>query len=339
MRLRRMSVVATALALLATGCGGGDTGSGSEDGLVVYSGRNENLIAPLLKQFTEATGVKVSAKYGGSAELAAQLLEEGEKTPAAVFLSQDAGALGALQDATLLEALPQAQLDKVPAEFRSKTGSWVGVSGRARVLAYNSEQVTEAQLPKSVFDLTKPEYKGKVGVAPNNASFQSFVTGIRVTQGEEKAKAFLEGLKANDPKTYEGNLNVIDAVDKGEVAYGLVNHYYLYERAEEAGGVDKLTVRNHFFPKGDPGALVNVAGVGVLKGKADERTAKLVDYLLSTDGQKYFAEQTHEYPLVGGVPSEPGLPALASISNPDIDLSQLDTLDATLKLLDEVGLT
>lgn len=341
MRIRGKAAAALVLALLATtACGSGDGKSASsEDGLVVYSGRNEKLIKPLLEMFTAASGVKVSVKYGGSAELAAQLLEEGDKTPAAVFLSQDAGALGALQDASLLEALPQAELDKVSNEFRSKSGSWVGVSGRARVLVYNSDQVKEADLPKSVFDLAGPAYKGKIGLAPTNASFQSFVTGMRVTQGAAKTKQFLTALKANEPKSYESNVVVVDAVNKGEVSVGLVNHYYLYEKAAEAGGLDKLTARNHFFPNGDPGALVNVAGVGVLKGRGDARSAKLVDFLLSAPAQKYFAEQTFEYPLAAGVAANAQLPPLAGIENPDIDLSQLDTLDATLKLLDEVGLT
>ena len=339
MRLRGL-VLAVSLSLLATACGGSDGDSGDDgDTLTVYSGRNENLVKPLLEQFEKASGIDVSVKYGGSAELAAQLLEEGDKTPADVFLSQDAGALGALQDADLLEALPQPQLDRVPAEFRSKTGRWLGVSGRARVLVYNSDQVQPAQLPKSVFDLTGPAYKGKVGLAPTNASFQSFVTGMRVTEGEERTKQFLTALKANDPKTYEGNALVVDAVDKGEVAFGLVNHYYVYEKADEAGGIDKVKAKNHFFPNGDPGALVNVAGVGVLKGKADDRTSAFVEYLISAEAQKYFAEETHEYPLIAGVPAQAGLPPLAGIENPEIDLSELDTLDATLKLLDEVGLT
>ena len=339
MRMRGL-VLAVSLSLLATACGGsdGDSGDGG-DALTVYSGRNENLVKPLLEQFEKASGIDVSVKYGGSAELAAQLLEEGDKTPADVFLSQDAGALGALQDADLLEPIPQAQLDLVPAEFRSKTGRWLGVSGRARVLVYNSEQVQPAQLPKSVFDLTGPAYRGKVGIAPTNASFQSFVTGMRVTEGEEKTKQFLTALKANDPKTYEGNALVVDAVDKGEVAFGLVNHYYVYEKADEAGGIDKVKAKNHFFPNGDPGALVNVAGVGVLKGKSDDRATTFVEYLVSADAQTYFAEETHEYPLIEGIAAETGLPPLAGIENPDIDLSELDTLDATLTLLDEVGLT
>lgn len=335
----------TAVAVLATaacGSGGGASSSGNDgDALVVYSGRNENLVAPLLEQFTEATGIDVTARYGGSAELAAQLLEEGDQTPAAVFLSQDAGALGALQDQSRLEPLEPGVLERVPAQYRSAEGSWVGVSGRSRVLVYNSDDVPEAELPASVFDLTDPVYKGKIGFAPTNASFQSFVTGMRVVHGEERTREWLEGFRANDPVAYERNSLIVDAVDDGQVPFGLVNHYYLYEKASDTdGGLEALAARNHLFPGGDIGSLVNVAGVGVLADKADERTRAFVDYLLGTEAQTYFAEQTKEFPLVAGIsPDVPGLPPLAELQAPDVDLSELDTLDETLRLLDEVGLT
>jgi iron(III) transport system substrate-binding protein len=346
---RRLLSAVTVPLLLVTAACGGDTGAATDgaavsaegDGLVVYSGRNENLVGPLLEQFTEDSGIEVTARYGGSAELAAQLLEEGERTPASVFLSQDAGALGALQDAGRLEALDAAQLDAVPAQYRSAEGRWVGVSGRARVLVYDSERVAEADLPQSVFDLTEPQYRGQVAFAPTNASFQSFVTGMRVVHGEERTRQWLEDFAANDPVAYERNGLIVDAVDDGQVPFGLVNHYYLYEKASEtAGGLEALTARNHLFEPGDIGNLVNVSGVGVLTGKADADTSALVEYLLGPQAQTYFAEQTKEFPLVGDLqPDVPGLPPLASLQGPDVDLSELDTLEETLRLLDEVGLT
>ncbi len=346
---RRTLAALAAAGLLATAaCGGGDdstSGTGAQastsgDELVVYSGRNENLVGPLLEQFTEATGVEVTARYGGSAELAAQLLEEDDRTPADVFLSQDAGALGALQEVDGLAALPAASLSKVPARYRSKDGHWVGVSGRSRVLIYNPDLVSEGELPRTVFDLTGPQYKGKVAYAPTNASFQSFVTGMRVSVGEQRTRAFLEGLKANDPKAYEGNSPIVDAVDEGEIPFGLVNHYYLYEKAAEAGGMDEVTARNHLFAPGDPGNLVNVAGVGILEGKQSADAQTFVDFLLGKQAQTYFAEQTKEFPLIEGVPAEvPGMPSLEALQGPQVDLSELESLDETLALLDEVGLT
>ncbi|GAB7192430.1 iron ABC transporter substrate-binding protein [Kineococcus sp. NUM-3379] len=313
----------------------------SENGeLIVYSGRNKNLIAPLLERFEKSSGVDVTARYAGSAELAAQLLEEGGRTPAAVFLSQDAGALGAVQEAGRLAPLDPALLEKVPARYRSAEGTWVGVSGRSRVLVHNPGQVPEADLPKSVFELTDPRWKGKIGYAPANASFHAFVTAMRVSAGEERTREFLEGLEANEPKVYDRNNLIVDAVDSGEVPLGLVNHYYLLEKAAEAGGLEKVTARNHLFPGDDPGSLVNVAGVGVLAGKESDAAREFVEFLLSTEAQTYFAEETKEYPLVPGVPADlEGMPPLESLQGPDIDLSELSSLEETLALLDEVGLT
>ena len=290
---RLLAVLATAGLLATAACGsdgssteGDDVAAAAEAGeLVIYSGRNEKLVGPLIEDFEQASGIEVAVRYGGSAELAAQLLEEGDRTPAAVFLSQDAGALGALQDADRLEELPQATLDQVAAKYRSADGRWVGVSGRSRVLVYNTELVDETDLPDSVFDLTQPEYEGKVALAPTNASFQSFVTGMRVTAGEERTREWLEGMQDNDVQTYDNNLLIVDAVDDGEIPFGLVNHYYLYERAAEAGGLDEMTARNHLFPGEDPGSLVNVAGVGILAGEAGADAQAFVDYLLSPEAQ------------------------------------------------------
>ncbi|HEU0101536.1 MAG TPA: extracellular solute-binding protein [Mycobacteriales bacterium] len=342
MRRRGVLLLQVLLVLLLSACSSGSDSGGSSEGdpLVVYSGRNENLIGPLLEQFTESTGIPVTPRYGGSAELAAALLEEGEATRAQVFLSQDAGALGALQAEGRLAPLAQQQLDRVPASYRSPAGAWVGVSGRSRVLVYNTDLVQAADLPGSVLDLTRPEFRGKVAFAPTNASFQSFVTALRVLRGEDQARSFLQGFAANEPKAYPGNADIVNAVAAGQVPFGLVNHYYLYEKADGTeGGLASLRAANAYFTPGDPGALVNVAGVGVLTGKADERTARFVDFLLGEQAQRYFAQETSEFPLVAGVPTKEGLPPLADLAGPSIDLSRLDTLQESLALLSDVGLT
>ena len=311
--------------------------AGASGKLVVYSGRNEKLVGGLIAKFKE-TGVDVEVRYAGTSELAATLLEEGDNSPADVFFSQDAGALGALSKAGRLQPITSPAASQVSAKYRSADLSWVGVSGRARVLAYNPTKVPEAELPKSVLDLADPKWQGRIGFAPTNASFQSFVTALRVKEGEPKAKEWLAALKANGAKAYEGNGQVLEAVNKGEVHVGLVNHYYLYEKARELGA-DKVFAKNHFFSGGDAGALVNVAGAGILKGAKNAAAAQqFVDFLLSAESQKYFAEKTSEYPLVGDAAPHPGLPALASIQGPDIDLSDLDTLKETLALMQEVGL-
>ena len=330
---RCLSAFAAAVLLLPVAA----CGLGEEAGLVIYSGRNEGLVKPLLEDLEDAVGTKVEVRYGGSAELAAQLLEEGDKTEAGLFLSQDAGALGALSKEGRLDGLPQTALDKVAPQYRSSASDWVGLSGRVRVLGYNPGKVSD--VPDSVFDLVKPEWKGQVGYAPTNASFQAFVTGMRVLKGEDATREWLKGMKANDAKPYDNNLNLLNAVDSGEVSIGLLNHYYWYEKVAELGA-DKVTAKLHFLPGGDPGALVNVAGVGLLKGTDQKAEAlKAVDFLLSEKAQKYFADETKEYPLASGVTSTvPDLPSLESLKVPEIDLGQLESLEATLAMLREAGM-
>ncbi|GAB2871158.1 iron ABC transporter substrate-binding protein [Streptomyces deserti] len=321
-------------------CGSDDkAGSGSEGGdsaLVIYSGRNEKLVKPLLDKLEKAVGAEVDVRYGESAELAAQILEEGDRTKAGLFFSQDAGALGALSKEGMLEKLPQGTLDKVDSAYRGGEGDWVGLSGRVRVIAYNPEKVTKA--PDSVHDVVRPEWKGKVGFAPTNASFQAFVTGMRVLEGDDATREWLKGLKANG-KTYANNLATLDAVESGEVSLGLVNHYYWYERVAEKGE-NQVNAKLHFLPGGDPGALINVAGAGVLKGSGQSDTArKAVDYLLSKEAQTYFADRTKEYPLAAGVTSTvEDLPPLDTLEAPEIDLGKLESLQETLAMLQDVGL-
>ncbi|HEX2042148.1 MAG TPA: iron ABC transporter substrate-binding protein [Acidimicrobiales bacterium] len=336
----RWLAMAALLAALAGACGSAseEGGGAGDDRLTVYSGRAENLIGPLLEQFGKDTGVDVDVRYAGSSELAAQLAEEGDRSPADVFLSQDAGALGSLARRSLLQVAPAEALSLIDARFRARDNTWVGVSGRARVIAFDPRQVPEDEVPDSVFALTDPRWKGRIGFAPTNASFQSFVTAMRVQVGEDRTRQWLLALKANDPEAYEGNAPIVRAINDGQVALGLVNHYYLHELVKELGR-DKVVVRNHFPTDGDPGALVNVAGVGILKSAEHPgAAARFVNYLLTPTAQRFFAEQTSEYPLVAGVAPPPDAPPLATIQSPAIDLADLATLDQTLALLREVGL-
>ena len=342
--VRRITALVAAGLLLPAlaACGSDDKDSGGEGGdssLVIYSGRNEKLVKPLLDKLEKAVGSKVEVRYGDSAELAAQILEEGDRTKAGLFFSQDAGALGALSKEGMLQELPAATLDKVDEAYRGSDGDWVGLSGRVRVIAYNPDQVAEDKVPDSVFDVVKPEWKGKVGFAPTNASFQAFVTGMRVLKGDDVARKWLQDLKANGAKTYANNLATLDAVEAGEVSLGLVNHYYWYERVAEKGE-DKVDSRLHFLPGEDPGALINVAGAGILKDSGQSATAqKAVDYLLSKEAQTYFADTTKEYPLAAGVTSTvEDLPPFDSLQSPDIDLGKLESLQETLAMLQDVGL-
>jgi iron(III) transport system substrate-binding protein len=334
-----MTLVAALTATVAiAGCGQA-SGGFDEDALVIYSGRQEALVKPLIERFQKDTGIKVSVRYGNTAQLAAQLIEEGDRTPADVYFSQDGGALGALSHKGRLERLPDSVLDAVPAAYRADDGTWVGTSGRARVIVYDPRQVPEADVPDSVFELTDPRWRGKVGIAPSNASFEAFVTAIRVLRGDDIASKWLADMKANDVQVFDNNILILNATKEGSISLGLINHYYWYEQVAEEG-LDKVPARLKFLPGGDPGALVNVAGVGVLRGsdRADQ-ARRFAEYLVQPDAQRFFAEETKEYPLIEGVEPVEDLPPLSSLQAPKIDLSDLDTLEQTLKLIQDAGLT
>ena len=300
--------------------------------LTIYSGRSESLIKPLIEEFTKETGIKTEVRYGDTAELAAQIKEEGDNSPADVFFGQDAGALGSLSDRFV--TLEDSIINKVDAKYRSPEKTWVGVSGRARVLVYNTDKLKESDLPASVVDLTDPKWLGRIGWSPTNGSFQAFVTALRVTKGEDAAKAWLEGMVKN-AKTYSNNAAIVQAVANGEIDAGLVNHYYLFALKKDKG---EVKAANYYFPNGDIGSLINVAGVGVLKtGKHQEPAEKFVEFLLETEAQEYFAKQTFEYPLADGVPADPQVKPLSEISSPAIDLSNLKDLQGTVELLEDTG--
>lgn len=307
-----------------------------EGSLVIYSGREEALVGPIIEQFEEESGVEAQVRYGDTAELAATVLEEGDNSPADVFFAQDPGALGALTDEERFRELPQSTLGRVPAHFRSPDGLWVGTSGRARVVAYNTETLSPEELPDSIFDFTDPEWSGRIGWAPTNGSFQAFVTALREIEGEDRARGWLEGIQANDPLVYPDNLTALEGVAAGEVDVAFVNHYYLYRALEEQG--EDFGARNYYLKDGDPGALVLAAGTGVLDTADNpEASEDFVDYLLSQEAQQFFADDTYEYPLVEGVEAEEGLVPLSDIESPNVDLSNLDDLQGTLELLQETG--
>jgi iron(III) transport system substrate-binding protein len=322
-------VVAAALG----GCGGDDPGV-----LTVYSGREEELVAPLFERFEEESGVDVQVRYADSAELAATIAEEGDNSPADVFFAQDPGSLGAVAEEGLLEQLPSDVLERVDERWRDGDGRWVGTSGRSRVIVYNTDALAEDEVPDSVFDLTDPGWKGRIGIAPTNASFQAFVSAMRLDVGDDRTRAWLDGLQANDPRVYEKNTPIVEAAAAGEVDLGLVNHYYLYLVREEQ---PDAPIANHFLEEGDPGALVSVAGAAVLES-SDEREAaeEFVAYLLSDEGQRFYVDEAEEaeYPLVAGIEPKEGLPPLDSLQGPNVDLGTLgEKLPSTLELLRETG--
>lgn len=335
MRRRALLLACAAFvsALTFGACSDDDTGPS----ITLYSGRNEALVQPIIDQFIADTGIEVEVRYGDTTELAGVLLEEGDNSPADLFFAQDAGALGAVSDEGLLMELPQQLLDLVPARFRADNGQWVGLSGRSRVVVYNTDELTEAELPDNIEAFTDPAWDGRIGLVPTNASFQSFVTAFRLIEGEDSARAWLEGIQDNNPTVYPNNGAAVEGTANGEVDVAFVNHYYLFQFLAEQG--DDFSARNHFLSGGDVGALVNVAGAGILESSDHKEDAQsLVEYLLSTIGQEYFANKTYEYPLIAGIPATDGLPPLDSLEPPEVDLSNLDDLAGTISLLQETGL-
>lgn len=328
----QLIALASILLLLAAACGGG---SDNEFTLTVYSGRSDTLVDPIIRDYAEATGANVLVKYGGTSELVATLQEEGDKSPADVFFAQDPGGLGAVED--MLTNLPDAILTKVPDWARSPDGKWVGLSGRARVVVYNTETLTEADLPGDIWDFTEPKWKGRIGLPPTNGSFQTMVTGMRTVWGEEKTRQWLEGIQANNPSTYRNNTATVAAVGAGEVEVGFVNHYYLYRFLAEEG--ESFPARNYHLREGGPGALIMVAGAGILESSEHkEQAQEFLEFMLSTLAQQYFASQTNEYPLIVGIAIQPGLAPLDEINQPSISANDLADLDGTQRLLRETGI-
>ncbi|PAY23633.1 iron ABC transporter substrate-binding protein [Dietzia natronolimnaea] len=339
--MRRRLAALAAVGSLVVGLAACTTdGAGDDsDALVVYSGRSENLVGPLLAQIGERTGIDLEVRYASTPEMAAQIAEEGQASPADIFFSQDAGALGALSKEGLLAELDDTTIDVVPAEYRAADGTWVATSLRARVLVYDSEALEESEVPDTIDALTEPEWRGKVGYAPTNASFQSFVTGLRVDRGDEAAEQWLRDFLANEPKTYDNNNALLEAADTGDVELGLTNHYYWYNTAQEKGE-ENMRARVHYLTQGDPGALVNVAGVGVLASSDRQEDAlRVVQELLGEQAQLYFLEESSEYPVVPGITSDAvGLPPFETLGGPDIDLGDLDGLEQTQQMLTRVGM-
>ena len=300
--------------------------------LTVYSGRAESLIGPLLQK----VGITVQTRYGDSAQLAATILEEGGNSPADVFFSQDAGALGAVAAEGKLVKLPDAFLNKVEDRFRSPKGEWVGLSGRARVLNYNTNEVKESDLPDSVHGLTDAKWKGQVGWVPTNASFQSQVTAMRLAEGDAAVKSWLQAMRANGTRVYQGNAAQVAASGAGEILVSTPNHYYVYSFYKDQG--DKFPARNYHPRAGGPDAMINVAGAGILQSSKNRELAeRFVEYMLGAEAQQYFADQTFEYPLIQGIKTHPQLKPLGDIKTPKIDLGSLTDLKGTLRLIQEAG--
>jgi iron(III) transport system substrate-binding protein len=303
--------------------------------LTVYSGRSENLVKPIIDRFTQDTGINVEVRYGNTAAMALAIIEEGRNSPADIYFAQDAGALGALSKEGRLVKISDSLLDRVEPIYRSESGDWIGVTGRARVIDYNTQLVDKADLPDSIWGLLEPQWKGKVGWSPSNGSFQSFITAMRVLEGDERTKQWLQGMIANEAVAFPGNSQIVEALGRGEVSLGLVNNYYVHAFQSR----DPAFPVTHHYTNNDAGSMVNIAGLAIVDTADNKALAEqFIDYMLSRDAQLYYSTETYEYPLLKGMKAlGPQLP-LDQLDTPDnLKLADIDDLEGTLNLLREVG--
>ncbi|MDG2990329.1 iron ABC transporter substrate-binding protein [Candidatus Synechococcus calcipolaris G9] len=326
--------IATSLLATLTIWGLGLASSVLAQTLTIYSGRGESLIGPLIEQAEKDLGFDIEVRYGDTSELAISILEEGRNSPADLFFGQDAGALGALAREGRTVTIPSRILNKVDERFRSPKGQWVGISGRSRVINYNTNMVSARDLPKSIWELTQPKWRGKVAWAPTNGSFQAFVTALRLTEGDARTLEWLQAMKNNGAVVYRNNTTIVEAVGRGEIELGLVNNYYLHRFLAEN---PDFPVGQH-YTRNDAGSMVNIAGVAVLDtSDQPEQVFALIDYLLRPESQDFFAQKNAEYPLVTGIAPPANQLPINEINPPRIDLSDLADLDGTLQLLQRAG--
>jgi iron(III) transport system substrate-binding protein len=345
--LFRMLALVTTLAMIATACTSGDNVDGDldaaddqpatepqvDDTLTVYGRRASDLF----QLFEQETGIKILARTGQLDDLAEQIIADGTGSPADVYYAPLPDALGLLSAADRLAPLSDEQLGRVPEAYRSPDGTWVGTSGRALVVVYNTDRLSVDELPDSILGFTDPTWRGRIGWDPNNRALQGGITALRQLQGEPATRAWLDGIQANAPAVFSGPRAITTAVSAGEiidVAFG--NSWYLYDLQAEG---DAMNVAAKFYP-GNPGGVVGLAGVGIIDSTDNQlAAAAFVDFLLSPTAQRYFAEVSLEIPFVEGVAPPNGAPTAAELAVPGLDLRQQEDLSSTRELLREVGIT
>jgi iron(III) transport system substrate-binding protein len=310
------------------------------DSLVIYSGRSDKFVKPVLEAFTHKTGIEVVLHAGKSTALLNKLRLEGKRTDADIFFSNDAGTLQKGSELGLFALLPAELSDAVPVNYRAKNNTWIGLSARARVLVVNTES-DKAKSVHSVFDLADPALKGQIAIT--NSTNESYIAGVTVymlATSEEKVKSWLAGLKQNaEGKVFSKHSKIVSDVASGKHAVGLVNHYYIYRHlAKEPRAPISILIPDQ--GKDGMGIAWNVAGVAIsTHSKKQQQAQKLVEFLISPEGQKQFAEVNHEYPTRKGVPASDEVPPQDSFRVADVPMYQLGTKrNETIDLIEAVGM-
>jgi iron(III) transport system substrate-binding protein len=349
-QLLSMLALAAALVMVAAGCTGGENDAAArgravpgdqaaaarqpDDTLTVYA-RERDIAEPLFRRFERETGTKVRARWGDPIDLAERIIADGADSPADVFYGPLSDALGSLSAAGRLAPLSAEQLDRVPEAYRSPDGTWVGTTGRAHVVFYNTDKLSEDDLPDSILGFADPAWRGRIGWDPTSRSLQDAVSALGQLEGEDEARRWLEGIQANVPAAFQGAEPIVAAVAAGKlIDVGFGSHFYLYDL--QADG-DARNVAAKFY-RGDPGGLLNVAGVGIIKGTDNAAAANaLVDFMLSRAAQQVYARDAHEIPMVEGVEPAKGIPTADELTVPGLDVRQLEELQDARRLLTEAG--
>ena len=337
MRLRVFALVTIVLAATLAACAGRDGGPAEKRSITVYNAQHEELLVEMAPLFEKETGIEVRLRNGKDFELGNQLVAEGAQSPADVFLTENSPAMSLVESKDLFAPLPTETLTKIPAQYRPKSGNWTGWAGRATVLVYNANDVSEDDLPESIMDLADPAWKGRTSFSPSGADFQAIVSAVLQLKGEKATAEWLEGLKANGT-IYQGNNVVMNSVNDGQVDTGVIYHYYWYRDQAEAGQ-NSDNAKLHYFGKKDPGAFLSISGAGVLKASKNKADAqRFVDFLVSAKGQRALANSyALEYPLNPAVSLEPPVPPLSKVDPPAVDVTKLNG-PKVIELMKEAGL-
>ncbi|MCY7394730.1 MAG: iron ABC transporter substrate-binding protein [Nocardioides sp.] len=333
--MKRASLLLS-LALTATLAVAGCSSSDDGPSIVVYNAQHEQLLEELAPRFTEETGIEVELRNGKDLELAAQLVQEGDASPADVFLTENSPAMSQVERAGLFAPLPQAAVAPIPEQFRPPSGAWTGFVARSTVLVYNTDLVDPAELPTSLLDLADPAWAGRLSFSPTGADFQAIVAAVLELQGEEATRTWLEGIEANGT-VYDGNNVVLESVNSGQSEVGIIYHYYWDRDRAESGEVSDTSAL-HFFGNQDPGAFVSVSGAGILAStdRPDE-AEQFVEYLTGETGQQALSDSyALEYPLNPAAELAPPVKAFSELQPPVVNVSDLDG-EKVVEMMTEVG--
>ncbi|NHA69253.1 iron ABC transporter substrate-binding protein [Phycicoccus flavus] len=339
---RRTLLLATVAgaALGLSGCGSDSleaTGDLDDGKLTIYSAQHKNLTEAWGRAFQDETGIEVQVRYGNDSSMGAQIVQEGQASPADVFLTENSPAMTTVQNAGMLAEVAPATLERVEPRFVPSTKEWTGIAARSTVLVYNPSMISEDELPASIMDLADPRYAGQWSAAAGGADFQAIVSAILQVEGAEQTEAWLKALKS-DAKVYQNNIATMKAVNEGQSAMGIIYHYYWY-RDQALQKASSGNTALHYFRNEDPGAFVSVSGGGVLRSSAKQDQAqRFLAFVTSPAGQEILrTEDVKEYAVGTGDASDPALPTIASLQPPDIDPFTLEQ-QKVIDLMTQAGL-